>query len=125
MRKNSKKNIFPAFLAGVLNGVLGTGGGVPLWFAANKKEDKKAAFATSSTGVLLLSAVTLFSYRQNAPVLTGPSALFLWFALAGGALGAYLLTKIPLGAVRLLFAFLLIGSGVFALGKTAYDLFFA
>ncbi len=125
MYKNKITHICSAISAGILNGILGTGGGIPLWFAANKKENKKAAFATSSAGVLVLSAVSLFSYRNSAPTLTGSSALFIWFALFGGILGAFLLNKIPLNFIRFLFAFLLIGSGLFSLFKAAYDVFLA
>lgn len=118
-------HVLPSFLAGLLNGMLGTGGGVPLWFAANRKENKRAAFATSSAGVLFLSLLSLYSYKNSAVPLNGTSALFLWSSLCGGAFGAYLLPKVPLSAVRLLFAFLLIGSGSFSFLRVIYDVFLA
>ena len=125
MRISKVKNIASALSAGLLNGLLGTGGGIPLWFAAIGKEDKKAAFATSSTGVLLLSFFSLFLYAKEAPPLRGEGSLFLWLALLGGALGAFLLSRVPLGLVRTVFAFLLIGSGGYSLIRTAYDVFLA
>ncbi len=125
MRSQNTKNIISAVSAGLLNGLLGTGGGIPLWFAAIGRENKKAAFATSSSGVLILSFVSLFLYKGAAPALSGEASLFLWFALLGGALGAFLLSKIPLGVVRTVFALLLIGSGGYSLIRTVYDVFFA
>jgi len=125
MRISNAKNIVSALTAGLLNGLLGTGGGIPLWFAAIGRDNKRAAFATSSTGVLLLSFFSLFLYAKEAPPLMGEGSLFLWLALLGGALGAFLLSRIPLGIVRTVFALLLIGSGGYSLIRTAYDVFLA
>ena len=125
MRVSSAKNIASALSAGLLNGLLGTGGGIPLWFAAIGRDNKKAAFATSSTGVLALSFFSLLLYAKDVPPLMGEGTLFLWFALLGGALGAFLLSRVPLGLVRTVFALLLIGSGGYSRIRTAYDVFLA
>ena len=119
------RNILPAVLAGILNGLLGTGGGVPLWFAVNAKKDRRTAFATASTGILILSLVSMFLYRGNAVLIPNTFSYVLWFALLGGALGAYLLRYAPLSLLRLIFSFLLIGSGAYSIIRTVYDVFFA
>lgn len=120
-----RKYIFPAFAAGVLNGLLGTGGGIPLWFAVNAQKNRRTAYATASAGVLILCLVSIFLYRTNANDLPDISVLTLWIATLGGAAGALLLRYAPLGLLRLIFSFLLIGSGAYSLIRTVYDVFFA
>ena len=70
MQKNNLKKqlsrIAATLLAGLLNGLLGTGGGVPLYFVLSREGADKRAYATASVGVLLLSAQTLFLYRGAA-----------------------------------------------------------
>lgn len=123
MKHKNAKNILAAFAAGLLNGLLGTGGGIPLWFSAARKEDKRSAFATSSGGVLILSLTTLFLRREECPVLGEAELILLWLSVAGGGLGVVLLSKLPIGAVRVLFAFLMIGAGVLSLTRTIGGLF--
>lgn len=119
------RNILPALLAGVLNGLFGTGGGIALWFAVNAQKDRRTAFATASAGVLVLCLVSVFLYRKNAPSVSNPLVFTLWLSLLGGALGAFLLRRLPLSLLRFIFSFLLIGSGSYSLIRTVYDVFFA
>lgn len=123
--KHKKFYLLPAACAlgaGLLNGLLGTGGGVALWFAATRRQERKKAFATSATGVLFLSVESLLLSPSEAfSVIKELTPLFLLFALLGGATGGLLLGKIPVKLLNGIFAFLLIGSGVFVLIK---ELFF-
>ena len=114
--KKGKKMIC-ALSAGILNGLLGTGGGIPLWFAISKQEDKRKAFATASTGILILSLVSVLLYLPSGTTFTTPP-IFLWSSIFGGAFGAWLLNRIPLLLLRILFAFLLIGAGLFSIIRT-------
>lgn len=117
--KHKKFHLLPAACAlgaGLLNGLLGTGGGVALWFAATRRQERKKAFATSATGVLFLSVVSLLlSERTISSVLESLSPLFLFAALWGGALGGIALGKIRAKVLNGLFALLLIGSGGYLL----------
>ena len=120
--KKSKK-ILCALSAGILNGLLGTGGGIPLWFAISKQDDKRKAFATASTGILILSLVSVLLYLPSGTSFAMPP-LFLWSSIFGGAFGAWLLNRIPLLLLRILFAFLLIGAGIFSIIRTvSYGVF--
>ena len=119
------RTIFPALLAGLLNGLLGTGGGIALWFAVSVQKDRRTAFATASAGVLLLCLVSVFLYRDNASEVSDKLVFAIWLALIGGTLGALLLRHLPLSLLRLIFSFLLIGSGSYSIIRTAYDVFFA
>ena len=95
---------------------MGTGGGIPLWFAATRRQERKKAFATSATGVLFLSVVSLLlSERTISSVLESLSPRFLFAALWGGALGSLCLGKISTRLLNGLFALLLIGSGGYLL----------
>ena len=120
-----RRNVLPAICAGILNGLLGTGGGIPLWFAVNARKDRRTAFATASAGVLILSLVSVVLYRGNASLIPDTFTYSLWFAILGGTLGASLLKRAPLALLRLAFSFLLIGSGVYSVIKVVYDAFFA
>ncbi len=108
-----------ALLSGLLNGFFGTGGGVALWFASSKNGNEKNAFATSSVGVLILSAFSAFLYGKSISPFAHITPLFILLSVVGGAIGAALLGRLPTGALRLLFAILLIGSGAYAVWKGA------
>ena len=101
-------------LAGTVNGLFGTGGGillVPLLLRVHKLPAQKA-FATSLAIILPLSAVTLFVYLRQTP-LDWQSA---WPYLLGGAAGGFLagkwLKRLPVIWLRRLFGALLIVAGI-------------
>ena len=122
VEKFSFLSVCCSFCAGLLNGLLGTGGGIPLWFAASTRQDRRRAFATSATGVLFLSVESLLLTKGEVTEVIGSlTPFFLLAALLGGTLGGLMLGKISVKWLNGLFAFLLIGSGAFVLVK---ELFF-
>ena len=123
-KNKEKPHILSAVFAGLLNGALGTGGGIPLWFSAVKRTDRRSAFATGAFGVLILSCVTLLSSGQATAAVEAMHPASPLFAVLGGALGALLLGKIPLSILKWIFALLLIGSGIYVLWQTIPTLFF-
>ena len=101
-------------LAGAVNGLFGTGGGillVPLLLRVHKLPAQKA-FATSLAVILPLSAVTLVVYLQQ----TSPDWQAAWPYLLGGALGGVLagrtLHKVNPALLRKLFGLFLLWGGV-------------
>ncbi|MBO5754896.1 MAG: sulfite exporter TauE/SafE family protein [Clostridia bacterium] len=112
-----------SLLSGFLNGLFGTGGGIPLWFAAVKQGDERRAFATASVGVLILSLFSALLHLPSTSPFIHVTPLFLFLSVLGGALGAVLLGRIPSRLLRYLFAFLLILSGAYAFGKGVRDAF--
>jgi len=121
--KNQKRRfirITTSFFAGMLNGFLGTGGGVPLYFLLSKEGGDKRAYATASVGIFLLSLQTLFLYRSASVPLEAVTPLLPFLAVAGGALGAFLLGKVNSFTLRLIFGLLLLGSGGYTVGKEIY-----
>ena len=102
-----------SFLAGAVNGFLGTGGGILLLFGLNTilRGDKKDSFAASLCATVSISAIALFSYAEAGNVDFELMKL-LWLPTAlGGLGGAYLVDKLkPLWLTRI-FAVLVIYSG--------------
>lgn len=115
--KTFTKFILIGFLAGFVNGLFGTGGGILIVFVLTLfKTPSDKTFATSNFTVLLLSLVSLFLYIKNGTV-TGEIALYFFetaflSALLGGAVGSLLLSKLSSGILNKLFSFLVIVGGI-------------
>lgn len=104
------------FGAGLVNGLLGTGGGILLLFALRRYAKAQDAFASALMCILPLSALSavLYYFGGTLPsdVLFSADILpYLLGAIPGGLLGAYLLDRMKLTAIQLLFAALLLFSG--------------
>ena len=106
--------------AGLINGLLGTGGGIILvfaisYFCKNTLPDRRdvCANALVVTLVLTLLSTTLYIGGGNAP----PADLsrFVLPGAVGGLAGGFLLGKITPTALGKLFAVLLVVSGIFML----------
>ncbi len=99
---------------GLANGLFGGGGGmlaVPMLRSGGMEEKKSHA-----TAILLILPICVFSFflyfiRGLYSVETLLPTAF--GVTAGGALGAYLLDKLPVNAVRLLFILLQLLAGIF------------
>ena len=108
-----------SFFAGMLNGLLGTGGGMVLFFSLGmllSGERGKEAFVISSVGVLAFSVVSAFFYGRGGSLDTAALPRFALPAAAGGILGAFLLEKIGTKWLRRLFAGLMLYSGLKLIG---------
>lgn len=102
--------------AGVVNGLLGTGGGILLLLILKRSLAPRDAFAASLVCILPLSVLSLLLYLCHGTVtasalLTEDTVFCLLGALPGGLLGAYLLDRIKPSCAELLFAALLVFSG--------------
>ncbi len=108
-----------SFLAGVLNGLLGTGGGMILLFtlgALLSRERARECFVISTVGVLVFSAISTLFYMQGGSISLSLLPRFALPAAAGGLVGAFLLNKVSVRLLRKIFAALLLYSGVKLLG---------
>ena len=108
-----------SFLAGGLNGLLGTGGGVVLVFTLGAllgRERGKEIFVLSSFGILVFSLVSVATYGRGGSVDAALLPRFALPAAVGGVLGAFLLDKLKLLWVKRLFALILIYSGLKLMG---------
>ena len=103
------------FGAGVVNGLLGTGGGILLLFVLRRYADTKNAFASALLCILPLSVLSVFLHLRDgslsSELLLSDALPYLLGAVPGGLIGAYLLDRIKPSLLQLIFAALLLFSG--------------
>ena len=102
-----------SFLAGCVNGFLGTGGGIILIYMLSffTKNNKKDNFAAALCVTVPMSLVALYSYARGGAVDFALGGI-LWLPCAlGGLLGAFLVDKLRLPWLNAIFAVLVIYSG--------------
>lgn len=104
------------FCAGIVNGLLGTGGGILLLRVLRRSTEPQNAFASALACILPMSLLSAWLYGMNGSITV--SALlsrdilpFLIGAIPGGILGAVLLDRLKLSVIQSLFAMLLLFSG--------------
>ena len=110
--------LISGILAGLLNGFLGSGGGIILIFtmtALLPKRDAKDIFATAVLSILPMSAVSAFFYCREGSITSIEYAPYYASALFGGSLGAILLDKISTELLKAVFAALMLWAGIRAL----------
>ena len=110
--------------AGIVNGFLGSGGGIILIFVMtalsvrifpeNKSggEQTKTLFATAVASILPMSVVSVIFYLTRGSLDFGESLIFLIPAAVGGAAGAFLMEKLSPTLLRAVFAALMIWAGI-------------
>ncbi len=104
-----------AVLAGIVNGFLGTGGGIVLMFAlslipAKSDDDGRDRFATLIAVILPLSLISVFTYGEAASL--KDSAPYIIPGIIGGIIGAVLLDKINVNLLKRLFAIMVLWAGI-------------
>ncbi len=103
--------------AGFINGLLGAGGGILIVFGLNKLlgkklEDKRSVFATAIAVILPLSAISAVQYFRQGSL---DGIMLSWLilpAIAGGALGGFLLRRLSPRLLSRLFAAVVLISGI-------------
>lgn len=104
-----------AFSAGLLNGLLGTGGGMVLLFCFGlllQEEQQKEAFAISGIAVFCFCLTSMLFYGRGGSIDFTLLPQYALPALVGGIAGALLLRRIGTGLLRKIFALLLLYSGL-------------
>lgn len=102
-----------SFVAGGINGFLGTGGGIIFIFMLSflTKNDDKDNYATSLCATFIISSVGVFSYLKNERVDFSIIAEVAIPAIVGGIVGAMIVDKIKVKYLNMIFALLIIYSG--------------
>lgn len=104
--------------AGLVNGYLGSGGGVVLMFAyaylysGRAGFGAKDCFASTVISVLPMSVVSAVSYYESGRMDFQVLAPFIIPGIIGGILGGWLTDKVKGETMKYLFAAILIYSGV-------------
>lgn len=107
-----------ALAAGIVNGLLGTGGGIVLvfWLAYVMKSEREYSprdiFATVIAIVLPMSLVSLWVYATEGSIDFGNAAEYLLPGVAGGVSGAFLLNKINVKLLKKIFAVMVVYAGI-------------
>ena len=114
--------IFLGFLAGVVNGLLGAGGGILTVYAlsyALKKDstDKRDIYANALCVMLPVSAVSCIRYASAGALLTDGFWKYALPAILGGIAGGFLLSRLKASFTKKLFASLVIWSGIILIIK--------
>ena len=104
-------------LAGVLNGLLGAGGGILLVLGlrtllGGRVADTKRIYTTATAVMLPISLLSAWQYLQNGHLAGGDVFPLLLPAALGGVLGAWLLRCVTPKVLARLFAIVVLVSGI-------------
>ncbi len=108
---------FAGAFAGLLNGLVGCGGGIVLVYVLTRayrgspERDSRDVFASAVASVLPMSAVSALIYLRSGDPVSAAEPGHVVPALCGGIVGAYLLDRISLPWLRRIFALLVIWAG--------------
>ncbi|MBQ7379473.1 MAG: TSUP family transporter [Clostridia bacterium] len=102
--------------AGVINGLLGAGGGIILVLALSHLckhalPDKRDIFANALTVTIALTLISTLLYIRNGNAPPADLTRFVLPAAVGGLTGGLLLQRISSAALKRIFAILLVVSG--------------
>nr|MBQ5811269.1 sulfite exporter TauE/SafE family protein [Clostridia bacterium] len=102
-----------------MNGLLGAGGGVLLYFALGVLcgNDTKENLIATSVSVMFFSIVSLFFYSGNNTLDISKITTVCLPAAAGGICGALLLKRLPQTVVKRIFSLVLVIGGILMLTK--------
>lgn len=103
--------------AGLLNGLLGAGGGILIVAGLRRlfrgrNIDPRSVFASAIAVMLPLSALSAIQYFMHGRLPEADVGLLILPAIAGGAAGALLLRKLTPGALSRIFAGVVLLSGM-------------
>ncbi len=116
--KTQRDALYPlaviGFLAGAVNGFFGTGAGMILILGLRRflPEEQDKIMAISTLCVFCFSILTTILYYLNGNITAEALRPILLPSLLGGAIGAFLLGRVPRHLTRLVFAALLLISGI-------------
>lgn len=105
-------------LAGIVNGLLGTGGGIILIFAFQKifkvtsAEEYKNIFALTIASIFPMSLLSAYLYFQGGHFSFSQLWPYVPGAVLGGITGGFLLSKIKPTLLKKIFSFIVIYAGI-------------
>ena len=105
-------------LSGIVNGLLGTGGGILTVFflskiyARDNVYSTKDIFAITLSSSLIMSTASLFFYLSQGLFNISESAPYMLAAVPGGVLGAFLLDRLNSKTMKVIFALLVVWAGI-------------
>ena len=113
MKKENKILIIAGFLAGILNGLFGAGGGIVAVEALKKNGlDQKEAQSTSIAVILPLCILSAIIYSLNAMPDFKTILILILPGLIGAFFGTFLMKKMSCRLLKKVFCLFLIYAGV-------------
>lgn len=105
------------FVAGLINGLLGAGGGIIVvfalsWLLSRQLDDGRDAFSNALAVMLPLSVISAVGYALRGVVQEEKLAILVIPAVLGGLIGGILLYRIETRWVRVLFSAIVVWSGI-------------
>ena len=115
--KNISLLTLSALAAGLINGLLGAGGGIVAVWAlsrvlSHRLSDRRDAFANALAIMLPISAISAAVYAMRGAIDSRELDILIIPAIAGGLIGALVLDKINVTWLRLIFAVIIVYSGL-------------
>lgn len=108
------------FSAGLLNGLLGAGGGIVMTFAleymikhGGLQMEERDIFANVIAATLPISVMSALIYGVRGNIDLSGFSVFVLPAVVGGLVGAFFLSKISVVFLKRIFALLVIWSGIY------------
>lgn len=117
-KKRSMLFALAGILSGIVNGLLGTGGGIltvlflSKIYAKDSSYSTKDIFAITLCSSVIMSMASLLFYLSSGYFSVSDSALYMLAAVPGGVLGAILLEKLSSKTMKLIFALLVVWAGI-------------
>ena len=117
-KKRSMLFALAGILSGIVNGLLGTGGGIltvlflSKIYAKDSSYSTKDIFAITLCSSVIMSMASLLFYLSSGCFSVSDSALYMLAAVPGGVLGAILLEKLSSKTMKLIFAMLVVWAGI-------------
>lgn len=117
-KKRSMLFALAGILSGIVNGLLGTGGGIltvlflSKIYAKDSSYSTKDIFAITICSSVIMSMASLLFYLSSGCFSVSDSALYMLAAVPGGVLGAILLEKLSSKTMKLIFALLVVWAGI-------------
>lgn len=103
-----------SFLAGGINGFLGTGGGILFVFLLSllTKNEKKDIYASTLCATIPISLIGIFAYYNAGAIDFSLLKEIGVFTVLGGFLGAFLVSRLNVKWLNAIFSLLIIYSGI-------------
>ena len=114
--------VFFGFCAGVVNGLLGAGGGILLVFGLapffrSSENGQRDVFANALAVTFPVSLVSAISYAAAGRFSLEGFSHYLLPCAIGGIVGAFMLSKLNVKAIKTVFAVLVIFSGIYMVAR--------
>lgn len=99
-------------LTGLINSLLGAGGGMVAVPLLKKQVNPRCAHATFVCVILPLSAISCISYLKAGKVTVADAMPYVLWGVLGAVIGTYALQKLKLNSIRKIFALIMLWAGI-------------